>query len=90
MTLKLNQSKNFLSRQSTFDLNFDIVCFHMWIDRKWLKKFFARMIQLFHNRHMYVVTNDINFMKEIFFQYCMATLSFSMIFFEKFRALWEP
>ena len=25
------------------------------------------MIQLFHNRHTYEVTNDINFMKAIFF-----------------------
>ena len=64
-------------------------CFHRWIDRKWLKKFFARMIQLFHNRHTYVVTNDINFMKDIFFQYCMATLSFSMIFFLKILELYE-
>ena len=63
-------------------------CFHRWIDRKWLKKFLARMIQLFHNRHTYEVTNDINFMKAIFF-ITVWRLRASVWFFLKSLELYE-
>ena len=50
------------------------------------------MIQLFHNRHTYVVTNDINFMKAIFFSLLYAgdfelQYDFFWKFYSSMRAL---